>query len=540
MASPIEGILSPLAWAQFQLNGGVKRLLGFAGIYAAVLLLANVFIYRAVNSTHVGMPLATFAGGSLSITILLSAALLVLAGAGVINKAVLRDFNSDMLTSHRSTAMTGRIAVLGYLTGSPSTILAMTVINWVACTILAWLAGHPIYAPGFVFVMLLVLAALIWTGAVLTALSYRGKLSFVAMLVPLFIIMANDELTHMLGAHPGLALLMNLRILSSLQSAATTGLTSTDAQAVIVSMLFQGMFALAFFIAASRKYLRDDVTAFTPTLAFAVVALWALVSAVGFERFAPGSSVPPQMTVVHVSPGSQPAVSGVPYAGPPGSHPSMAAMPGYQPPVRDSGMDIAANQFFASVQAFALLAILPVANAAMNMVVWSRRKKKDRLFTGPRPRPVWEAAFAATILSFGIFILISRPKLKEIFAANALLDETSLSLWPAVGYAMLAFFLAMLALGGLLRFSYAYVKRATWIVAIFILLAWAAPLIGDLTLEAAGDRGPGAPRSALFAMSPVGLWLVVIAGHDAPIQVGLIVQAVLAGGMMLLGRRARF
>ena len=136
--SPGTIISNPLGWAQVKLLGGMKRVLLICAIYTGALLLINILIYRSMSED---VSLSAFAGGSLIVTIFIEAGLLLLVGINAIRKAVQRDFTSEMITSHRTTAMTGHTAAFGYLTGAPLTVLCLTVVNWIACTILAGLAG---------------------------------------------------------------------------------------------------------------------------------------------------------------------------------------------------------------------------------------------------------------------------------------------------------------------------------------------------------------------------------------------------------------
>lgn len=529
MADSINSSANPLAWVNFRMNGGLKRLFAMCGIYAAAMIFLNVFIYRAADENF---SLSSFAAGSLNLTLIISAILLVFVGSGVINKFILRDYATDMITSHRCSAMSGKTAVIGYLTGPTLSIIALSVVNWFACTILAGLADYPWFAPSAVFAALVCLSAVMWTGSVLAGLAYRGKVSFAALMTPLSFIALLPPLREVLMAHPGLALLLNYKIVYSLTGTAATGIAPEDAMYIVISMLFQLLLALTFFIAASRRYLRDDVTAFNPVLAYALLALFTLICAVGLNQEA--GTVP-------------------------------RAFPAFLSDV--------SVQMLSTVASLALLAILPVSNAAWNRVAWSRRKSRDSRFAGPRPRSHWEAAFAATLVVFGILALVAYPRvvaaIETGFATAQIADvstNTPLMVNPPAPYGMTgpmpqtevvmvtpikvdrfsmvyliaSFFLGLLAVGGLVRFTYPSYPNGVWIIAFFLVATWVLPLVGDVMQEYADERPAGAPKSMMFAMSPLGMWVMLLRGVQGRLLPGLIVQGAIAAGLQLLARRAKY
>lgn len=495
MAEQRELLLNPIAWVQFQLNGGMKRLLGVCGIYVVAFVLLNVFIYRATTTSWQAAQvsaLSTFAGNSLAFTLFVSAAMLVVGGAGVINKAVLRDFTSDMITSHRSTAMTGRLAVFGYLTGPTSTMICLTFINWIACTVLAGLAGYPIVGPSFIFIIFGCMASVAWCAAALSGLCYRGKLSFAVVMVPLVIIFVVDPIRDLLIAHPGLALLVNYAGAQQLSRSAA-GVAPEAVKALVVSMLSQLVLAFIFFLAAARRFQRDDVTAFNPALAYALLALCALISGVGLNHFSDHST----------------------------------------PFITDS-LIVLPTQTFTTIMSLALVAILPISNAAWTHFEWAKHARKDPRNVGPRaPSPI-KAALFATIVACGVLALIIRNRFGDIF-----INDDFAEMLAAICISV-SFLMAMLAISGMLRFAYNFVRNGVWVLLMFLFLFWIGPLLGDLLIEVAHERQANEPRSLLFALSPIGTWYTAILGGKAPIAFGMIGQALIAGFMLILSRRGKY
>ncbi len=498
MAAQRELLLNPIAWVQFQLNGGMKRLLAVCGIYALAMVLLNVFIYRATTAPWQAAQsaLGTFAGNSLAFTLFISAAMLVVGGAGIINKAVMRDYTSDMITSHRSTAMTGHVAVFGYLTGPPSRIICLTFINWIACTVLAGLAGYPIVGPSFIFIIFGCMASVAWSAAALSGLCYRGKLSFAVVMVPLAIIFVIDPIRDLLIAHPGLALLVNYAGARELSGSAA-GVAPEAVKTLVVSMLSQLVLAFIFFLAAARRFQRDDVPAFNPALAYSLLALCALISGVGLNYFNDYSTNFVADSLIFLP-----------------------------------------TQTFTTIMSLALVAILPISNAAWTQFEWARRIRKDPRYTGPRARSPVEAALCATVVACGVLALIVRNRFGDIFANNFVNND--ISEMQAAICICVSFLLAMVAIAGMLRFVYNFVRNGVWALLMFLMLFWIAPLIGDLLMEVAYERQADEPKSLLFALSPIGTWVTVFIGGKSPVVFGLIGQAVIAGVMLILSRKGKY
>ncbi|MBX3394712.1 MAG: hypothetical protein KF841_05050 [Phycisphaerae bacterium] len=491
MASEVGSAFNPIGWVQIRLAGGINRVLAMCGIYAGAMLALNIFIYRSSADYR---SLSQFAAGSLILTLGISGVLLVLVGSGVINKAILRDYTSDMITSHRCSAMSGYTAVLGYLTGPTLSIQCFTLVNIIACMILARLAGLQWYAPILIFGAFACGAAVTWTASVLSALSYRGKVAIAGIVTPIAVILIVPPLQEMMAAHPGFSLLTNLQLVSRLASAAGSTLSPDDGMLVVVSMLFQLAMALTFFIGASRRYLRDDVPAFTPTLALGFVALCTLACAAGMRM-------------------SQPS----------------------QPRIVSPEFAETSTQLLASIASLALVAVLPVSNAAWRSVAWNRRKRKDPNFKDRRPRGMWEAAIASALVVFGVLGLVAPRQVIAGFDGNLH--------WPipdAIALVIASFLLFMLAAGGLMRIAYCHLRSAGWLTAIFVVVLWAFPLLAEMFVQLANEFSEDDPATFLFGISPLGTWIILIKDFNGPVWPGLAIQAGLAACLQLFARRSRY
>src|ERR1044071_7375369 len=164
-AEPI--ILNPIGWANLRLLGGWKRTAILCGVYFGASWVIMLLFYQAVRRETT---LTTFAGGALVFFIFIQASILFFGGANAVKRAIQRDFTSDMINSHRLTAMSGPTAILGYLTGPTVHVVALVVTTWLTCTILAVMASTSPMGPTTIMVITASDAVLFWTLTALAAL----------------------------------------------------------------------------------------------------------------------------------------------------------------------------------------------------------------------------------------------------------------------------------------------------------------------------------------------------------------------------------
>lgn len=482
-------ISNPIGWVQLQLLGGWRKLLAITGVYAAIVLVALMVIYRAVSADDPTVTPSNFAGNALIGVTLIELAIIFFFGTTAIKKAIHRDFTSDMITSHRCSAMTGYTAVFGYLTGPTIQIAAITIVNWLIGTILAAMAGlnAQIFAPTAILFVFGCLAAMIYSLSVLVGLSTRGSLSMVGLvLVVLFT--SNAGLINVL---PGVSLVMLSATVTKIGSATAAGLEGMD---MLAAMGLQLALALTFFLAAARKFARDDVPAFNPVLAFCMLALASLVSVVGL-----GFS------------GRSRSLFGMAYS------------------------SEARIQLIATVAFLALVALLPVANAALNGARWAKRKARDAEFTDRAPRSYVETALAATLLVFGILIV------SNAWALNgAEFDPVGGRHGPAYAWIISAFVLNIVSAGALLRYTYSVAQKANWLIIAFLIATWVFPLLAESIYVVALNipRGDN-DMSMLLGCSPLGTWIMTLADVSGPVVPGLIVQGLICAGCLAFAARAK-
>lgn len=489
MSTPdVPFIRNPLGWAQVNLFGGWKRVWGVAAVYAAAMLTFSVIIFRAS-----GVPSSSFAGSAIGIILFIQTVFLYLVACGQIKKCILRDFTTDMITSHRLSAMSGYTAVLGYITGPVSQVLAMTCVNWVACnlfmTMILPARGLAIAGPTMLLVVMLCLALTCWSLAVLMGLSTRGKSGIIGIIAMIGI--AGN--VSVIAIHPGLSLIVPLTSVSQIGAAAQTGI---DSAKVFVGMAIQAILTLTFFVAAARKFHRDDVPAFTPILANILLAICTLTSAAAFKFWRPevADLISPDMHFV-VNP---------------------------------------AHQMIAMLASLGLLGMLPIAASAHAEAAWMKRFAVDPVFAPRRPRPYYEAVMVATIIVLGIMGLVAGGRFKALMIGESnRLDSIQL-----IAIAV-AFLLAMVAVSGVLRFCHGIGMNGLLPGILAVVLFWVVPILADIAASVFFDRHPTEGHTVLFTASPIGIWIAILKKLKAPIIAGLLAQGGIAVGCLLLAQRVR-
>lgn len=484
----IPMVRNPLGWAQMILLGGWRRVWGVAAIYAAAVLMFSVMIYRAIE-----IPMSSFAQGGMSLIILTQSVFYYIVALGQIKKCILRDFTSDMITSHRLSAMSGYTAVLGYMTGPLSQVFAMTVVNWLVCNVFMSMmlpsAGMNMASPSVLFAIMTCLALPCWSLGVLMGLATRGKSTIIGLLV--LIGLAGNS--SMIAISPGLSLMVPLVSLSSYSPTAVAGLNPAS---FLVSMLVQSILTLTFFVAAARKFQRDDVPGFTPAVAHVLLAICTLTSAVAFKFFRPdmGRLLGQELKFV-VDPG---------------------------------------NQMIVTLALLGLLSCLPIAATADAEARWRRRFSADPIFAPRRPWPFYAGPIVASTVVLGTLYVVCVPAFKTLMAETMVyLSVRDLGAMGA------AFFFAMLSMSGLLRVCYGIGMRGLVMGVMLLVMLWLIPLLADVAWAVLNDRDSIEGESILFTISPIGTWIAVLKNLDSPVGSGLIVQGIIAAVMLALAVRVR-
>jgi hypothetical protein len=277
--------LSPLTRVNFKLLGGWRMNALIAPGYMALIVLIAVAVYRnAAPRDH-----ALVSRSFLTLVAAAQGLFVVFVATGGIRKAVLRDFQTGMIESHRLTPLSGLQLVFGYLTGPTSQALLLYGGGLLLGSGFAWMYGKAMGFPGvfvsgwyFSQLCLLTLALMIWTLSLLIALVTAGKANIVILLVIL----------GMVGGWMAVAFVPGVTLLTGVMSGGVllnmmgvTGIVSQDPAATVWAMVLQVAYAAVFIAAAARKIRAPDRAVFGIPLGLILVALTGVTLVVGWRLF---------------------------------------------------------------------------------------------------------------------------------------------------------------------------------------------------------------------------------------------------------------
>jgi hypothetical protein len=195
---------------------------------------------------------------------------------------------------------------------------------------------------------------------------------------------------------------------------------------------------------------------------------------------------------------------------------------------------IAHIQWAATLTVALLIALIPI-NGAVECRLLARRGVTLRGWTDRVSD--WLVAILAGILICATAGLIGIPVWwpQAADAPPAPGPTPLLSEWAMT---VLACLLAMVFARSLFVFTYSRFRSPKLAIAVCVFIAWAAPLLFDLTVaEVRRDYPDPLSFTWLFGCSPAGTFLSVWTGIDAPVWPGLIPQALLALCATLAARR---
>jgi hypothetical protein len=276
---------SPLTRAQFLLLGGWSRNAIIIGASLAIVAVSAGVTYRAVPPADHDNVHRFF----LSATGIFQAVFLLLVAPNSIRRAVLRDFETGMIYSHRLTPLGGWRLVLGYMTGGGAQSGLLFATGILLGSVFAYWSGQivqfgPTYVWSWVYsqACLLTLALLVNSLALLSALGSRGKMN----LLPIFLLGALFGGWFVIFLIPGLALLSGVMSVGVFfQFLGVPGPGGLDPRVTVWAVLFQVALSGVILAAASRKVRRPEGIAFTPLLSTLLLATWGLLLVVGRKHF---------------------------------------------------------------------------------------------------------------------------------------------------------------------------------------------------------------------------------------------------------------
>jgi hypothetical protein len=451
---------NPLAWVQFQLRGGRRNLiftmLAYVGIIGGLIF---VSLKADPNSTTRILNFWTKA------LLALQLAILVLFAPTAIRNSIRRDLTTRMLESHRLMPTSATQAVLGLMIGSTVQFTLMLGLTYLVGS-LTWLgAGGSQKDWLLVNVICGIFGLCFWFASTLLAFMPASGIG----------LMSIGVIASLMSGGAVMTLLPALGVLASPVMGRTVfGLLDRGAEwswpyqaAALVQICMAGLC----YLAAVRKYRREDLLAFTPALGLILVAGWGMLSC----------------TVVRYPEAFSSNVwgRGIPY----------------QPGLASVGSMISA----------VLLALVPVSSAAWQTAEWERRRRLQDPFLPRRPVPVNLTVLAA-VLILGMVAdgLPVHEYLRLDFSAIVAMSISAGCLLLACGY--------------LLRILYRVTTRTITPLLLLVLFVGIGPLLLDLGRFALGNDLDADVVTTLSACSPLGLAWCLWNGREIWLWPAVVVQ----------------
>lgn len=248
--------MNPLVWLQTRIDRGWQKLVFWPAILGVIVLIMIAVSYRITPPRDWGGTGGTW----LAILSGASVLLVVVIASHQIRTAVLRDFTTRMIESHRLSPMTDLQIGLGYIVGGPLqalAIYAMTVVIGLgfavdqanrmgsALVLTGWLSLH---------VAIWMLAAMVMSLALLVALATNGKISMAMVLAGAAVVGG----AFFAAFVPGVGLLLGVLTGFSLFEVLQGGGAAVDLAPLLLSGVLQVALGAVLFHAAMRRVRRVE------------------------------------------------------------------------------------------------------------------------------------------------------------------------------------------------------------------------------------------------------------------------------------------
>jgi hypothetical protein len=278
--------LNPLFWLHLRLGSNRRNLVIVPAAFAVLVIGFASFSYYMVEPGDYGAVASVWLG----ILSAAQAAFLLVVGPSAIRRAVLTDFQTGMIESHRLSPMSSLKIIAGYLTGPPAqaTILYATSLvfgtyfagQYARSFSMAGMLGAAVGGWYVLQVSLLFVAFMVATLVLLGALATAGKTSFVAVVVVIGIFGGWAAVSFV----PGLALLTGILsggvLLEFIQSGRFTG----DSAVIVLAPMVQFALGATFIRAACRKIRAPEKSLFSIPLSLTLLIIWGFTLVGGFAR----------------------------------------------------------------------------------------------------------------------------------------------------------------------------------------------------------------------------------------------------------------
>ncbi len=489
--------LNPLLWLHLRLGSNRRNIVVVPAAFAVLVIGFASFSYYMVEPADYGAVASVW----LAILSAAQAAFLLVVGPSAIRRAVLTDFQTGMIESHRLSPMSSFKIIAGYLTGPPtqaailyatSLVLGTYFVGQYARSLnLAGMLSVPVGGWYFLQVSLLFVAFMVAALVLLGALATAGKTSFIAVAVVIGIFGGWAAVSFV----PGLALLTGILsggvLLEFIQSGRFTG----DPAVIVLALIVQFALGATFIRAACRKIRAPEKSLFGIPLSLVLLVIWGFTLVGGF------ACVPQNQWLFSE--------------------------------FRDLGF----AQLICSTVAFLAVGLFVLVAAASEGFYLDRAA-----VLGAARSPRRQRVLTLVPVLLGVLTLLAMSLMCNWMMPDQKAAVLGAFRRPAIVVAMLA----ALVLSCWLDYCLVYAAVARGKRILFVLIASVAvlkilPLAADALIEsivweAAHQRWGG--QGYLTGLSPIGT-LILCRSGGTPMWLGLFVQALLAGIATGLARRAR-
>jgi hypothetical protein len=283
-----------VAWVNFRHTGGLRTHAIIGGVFLLALGVFYTFSHyvAAVNSSpgELARTRASVDSTWMVIVSIAAAIFLLLMSSGAIRSAVLRDFQSGMIESHRISPMSNTSIIGGYLLGPPSMAAVLMLVALIFGSYLSVRttpsimlgAGMPavtiaLGAWYFTLATVAVLGLFLASLTLLAALATSGKARIMGIVIAIGIFGG----WILLAVIPGLSLLLGALSGEAIVRSAARGGAGRPPMTVVVTAITQLLFSLVVLWAAARKLRAPQSSLFSPMQASVLLALWAATLVLG-------------------------------------------------------------------------------------------------------------------------------------------------------------------------------------------------------------------------------------------------------------------
>lgn len=496
--------MHPFIWLHLLGGGALRNNVLIPIAFAALVIFFATLSHNSADPNSK----AQVSGVWLAIVTIAQMAFLMMVGPGAARRAILRDFTTGMVESHRMSPMGNLKIVLGYLAGPPiiGVLLFLTAgllalffaLSYGVATI-----GAGPALKGYILsqVSMLLLGFMILALVVLTAISSAGKTNLLGILILIGIFGGGAIVTFI----PGVTLLLGM-MSGGLLLGLFTGTASLqgDPKLLLWAGLLQIAFAVIFITASCRRFRRPDQAVFSIPLGMSLLVAWGITLAAGMGLTSQSRWLFHQNESTHIV------------------------------------------QTIVSTLSFVLIAFVPLTAAAMERVVIDRRAVFE-----PVRGPSRLAADLIPVVLTGLTVLVliwMHLTAQAAFSANSLeLARDNARLIAAITIAFLCCFIGQyhwLYAAGLQgkRIFRSLVLSGLLLVALPILLDLSILFVRGAVFEVLDeDITPEIffnEQAMFFGVSPAGTLIMALVANTFSIT-GLIAQVFIAALLILYARRTR-